>query len=389
VTIMVTNLPTGSYDVLPYSSDGSFELSVGGLSYGVLHSLDTPVTNPPVWTEGRQYVNYTNVLVDVGQTLFLTVRPGVFGYATISGLQIWPAGSRPLSIVRQPASQTVATGSSVSLEVAAVGTSPLRYQWLYDGWALAGATGNVLTLTNVQVGQAGNYVVVVSDPTGSLLSSTAVLTVNMSLPRSMGLLDIDFGQDAGPSPERGFAAIGQSTNDFWNFYTRDDPFGHWLTFGVLPNLSQVDGTPTQAGLTVANAPGDWGNGSSDGMYNTYIYPFDGSNVTITVTNLPAGNYDVLPYSYDGNFELSVGGMSYGVQHSFDTPVTNPPVWTAGQQYVRYSSVPVGAGQTLSLIVRPGVFGYATISGLQIGYGTSGPPFIAQQPLVKLSRREAR
>jgi len=31
----------------------------------------------------------------------------------------------------------------------------------------------------------------------------------------------------------GFAAVGQTTNDYWNFYTRDDPRGGWRMSGVM------------------------------------------------------------------------------------------------------------------------------------------------------------
>ena len=42
-------------------------------------------------------------------------------------------------------------------------------------------------------------------------------------------------------------------------------------------MNTAEGASTLAGLTVANAPGAWGNGSDDPMYNSYIYPFGGGN----------------------------------------------------------------------------------------------------------------
>lgn len=180
------------------------------------------------------------------------------------------------------------------------------------------------------------------------------------------LLSVDFGADVNGNDKAGFAALGQTTNDVWNFYSRDDGAGGWRTFGVLSNLKTVGGTVTPAGLTVANAPGAWGNGSPDKMYDDYIYPFNGGNVTVTVTNLPAGQYDVLAYANDGNFELAVGGYTYGTRTSLDVAPTNSPVvWTAGVQYARYTNVSVTAGVPLVLTVRPGIYGYAIISGLQL------------------------
>src|SRR5205085_10138847 len=165
-------------------------------------------------------------------------------------------------------------------------------------------------------------------------------------------IDVDFGGGSTTS-KTGFAATGVATNDFWNFYTRDDGHGGWLVNGSLPNLKLVDGSITAAGLTVNNGPGAWGNGSSDPMYAGYIYPLGPGNLTATVTNLPAGSYDFYVYSHDGNYTLSVDGTSYGTQTSRESPVVSPPVWQEGKQYALFHSVAVGAGQTVAITVAPG------------------------------------
>ena len=186
------------------------------------------------------------------------------------------------------------------------------------------------------------------------------------------LIDIDFG--AGSSGKSGFAATGVSTNDYWNFYNRDDGNGGWLVDGALPNLKYVDGTVSGAGLTVNNGPGAWANGSTDPMYNSYIYPF-GGNLLASVTNLPAGSYDVYVYSQDGNYTLNVGATSYGTQASREAPaVVNPPVWQEGKQYALFHNVGVATGQTLTLTVSNGLDGYAIIAGIQIApTGLNRPP----------------
>lgn len=57
------------------------------------------------------------------------------------------------------------------------GVPPLSCQWLFDGTALPGATQGVLTLTNVQASQAGNYVLQVSSPCGSASSKPVRLGI--------------------------------------------------------------------------------------------------------------------------------------------------------------------------------------------------------------------
>ncbi|PWU17791.1 MAG: hypothetical protein C5B50_10595 [Verrucomicrobia bacterium] len=411
------------------------------------------MTNPPVWKEGVQYVRFRNVQVAAGQALVLTVRPGTFGYAVISGFQILQTGTGssgvPPSITQQPANQTVVAGGNASFSVGAVGSVPLSYQWSFNGSNVAGATGASLSLSNVQSAQAGSYAVLVSNAYGSASSSNAVLTVGIppsittqphgqsvtvgsnvtftvqatgtsplayqwqynngilggatgtalslvnvqtwqagtysvlvsntfgartssnavltvTVPPTPALLfNVDFNAGVTHSLKTGFAAIGQATNDFWNLYSRDNGSGGYLTFGTVTNMSAADGTHTQVGMTVANAPGAYSCGSTDPMYNTYLYPQNGGNITVTVTNLPSAIYNVLPYSYDGKYTLTVGGTNYGTRASHEASVASPPVWTEGIQYARYTNVLVISGQALTLTVQPGVYGYSTIAGLQL------------------------
>ncbi len=215
-----------------------------------------------------------------------------------------------------------------------------------------------------------------------LLNKTAVLPVG-TVPTTNGMLvDIDFGAgplNGGVSAKTGFAAIGQNTNDFWNYYTRDDGAGGFRTSGSLANLQAAGGVGTAVGMSVSDAPGAWGDASGDPMYGTYIYPLDGGNNVVTFTNLPAGQYDVLVYSPDGNSEVTVGGTSYGVKTSYDYAPTSVPVWTEGLQYARWRNVSVGAGQPLMLALHPNTQGKEFLAGLQILGGGPTPPVITQQP----------
>jgi alpha-tubulin suppressor-like RCC1 family protein len=88
----------------------------------------------------------------------------------------------PPSITSQPQSQTNVVGSAVDFLVTAFGTSPLSYQWLFNGAAIPAASGTDLHLDNVQVFQAGLYSVAVTNALGAVTSSPAVLTVLASPP---------------------------------------------------------------------------------------------------------------------------------------------------------------------------------------------------------------
>lgn len=77
----------------------------------------------------------------------------------------------------QPQSRTIRDGLSVTFNVVAEGSGPVRYQWLFNGSETASATNASLTLTNVQLENVGDYAVHLADNVGSVLSDSARLTV--------------------------------------------------------------------------------------------------------------------------------------------------------------------------------------------------------------------
>lgn len=82
------------------------------------------------------------------------------------------------ALASQPVGLTVDAGSNATFNVAAVGNGPLRYQWRFNETKLlAGATNAVLTLTNVQAAQVGDYSVMVLDSLGAVTSAVAPLMV--------------------------------------------------------------------------------------------------------------------------------------------------------------------------------------------------------------------
>jgi hypothetical protein len=83
----------------------------------------------------------------------------------------------PPAIVTQPQSQTVLAGTNMILSVTVTGTSPLSYQWKFNGTNRDGATSANLVLTNVQLEDAGDYTVAVTNSAGHALSEPATLTV--------------------------------------------------------------------------------------------------------------------------------------------------------------------------------------------------------------------
>jgi len=82
------------------------------------------------------------------------------------------------TITVSPTNQTGVPGSNVTFVVSASGDPPLGFQWRFNGTNIAGATASSLTLTNVQVANAGSYTVSVTNHAGAVVSSEAILTVD-------------------------------------------------------------------------------------------------------------------------------------------------------------------------------------------------------------------
>jgi hypothetical protein len=81
----------------------------------------------------------------------------------------------PPLILAQPASQKVLRGGTATFSVTAVSPSVLTYQWQFNGVDLDGASGSVLTVTNVQTNNVGAYQVIVGSAFGSVTSAPALL----------------------------------------------------------------------------------------------------------------------------------------------------------------------------------------------------------------------
>ena len=94
------------------------------------------------------------------------------------------------TITTQPTNQTVVLGGNATFSVAASGTAPVSYQWQFGGTNILNATNVSLTLTSVQLSQAGNYSVTVSNIVGLTNSIAATLTVTVPVctPAPSGLV---------------------------------------------------------------------------------------------------------------------------------------------------------------------------------------------------------
>jgi hypothetical protein len=101
----------------------------------------------------------------------------IFDTATAGQVKLVVTVPTQPTITNQPQSLTNPVGTTATFSMQATGVPAPSYQWRFNATSLAHATGSSLSLTNVQLTNAGSYTVVVTNLAGSVTSDVAVLTV--------------------------------------------------------------------------------------------------------------------------------------------------------------------------------------------------------------------
>lgn len=148
----------------------------------------------------------------------------------LNGLVLLGDGTPRLTV--EPWDQTVPSWSTAMLAGKAVGQPPLSYQWFFKDTPLAGQTRDTLSITNVELPNAGVYTLVVSNELGTV-SKDLNLSVQLPpqpqlLPQTVvlhrnGTFEFGIGTVAGTRLE-----IQVSTN-----------LANWVTLTTLRSLSDT------------------------------------------------------------------------------------------------------------------------------------------------------
>lgn len=78
----------------------------------------------------------------------------------------------------QPQSRNLPRGTNTTFTAWGTGSKPFHYRWRFNGTNLPSATSPNLVLTNLQLAQAGQYSVVVSNISGVTTSAVAILNIS-------------------------------------------------------------------------------------------------------------------------------------------------------------------------------------------------------------------
>ncbi|MBI4325977.1 MAG: VCBS repeat-containing protein [Chloroflexi bacterium] len=109
----------------------------------------------------------------------------VLWLASLLLLAALPAAASQPIISRQPTDQSLSLGATATFTVFATGTTPLSYQWQFNNVALDGATTSRLVLTNLQLTDAGEYTVAITNADGTATSQAAILDVDLTFNKIM------------------------------------------------------------------------------------------------------------------------------------------------------------------------------------------------------------
>lgn len=124
----------------------------------------------------------TNVQTNKAGNYTVQVKDGIGSTVLSSNAVLTVLFPQLPTILAQPTNQTVWQGSNVIFSLTIGGFPPPAYQWWFNGTNISGANNASLILTNIQIAQAGNYAVLMTNVAGSILSSNATLTVVKSGP---------------------------------------------------------------------------------------------------------------------------------------------------------------------------------------------------------------
>jgi len=209
---VITNQPVSLTNNV--SSNATFAVIAGGVP-GIAYQWYFN-TNTALFNATNTSLTLTNIqLTNAGMYSVIITNSAGSVTSSFAQLTVW----QPPVITNQPASLTNNVSSNATFAVTAGGVPGIAYQWYFNtNTTLLNATNTSLTLTNIQLTNAGNYRVIITNSAGSVTSSFAQLTVWQ--PPNITSQPVGITTLAGSSPTFSVTAGGVPAVSYqWNLNT--------------------------------------------------------------------------------------------------------------------------------------------------------------------------
>lgn len=267
------------------------------------------------------------------------------------------------TISRQPASQSVAYGASISLSVQASGSPTLQYRWMKDGVAL-GATGSSYYINNATPDHNGRYTVVITNPAGSVTSEPAVISVSAAVAPAITQQPQGRTADYGSSFSLSVQASGSPPLTYV-----------WKKDGTTlqdtdSSLSFYNSTPADSGVytvTVSNSVGSVTSQQATVLVQAALAP--------QITRQPQSQ----TVNYNDSISLSVSATgSPDLRYQWRKDGVSLGANATSSYFYLYNATPANSGIYTVVITNPA--GSVVSSSATITVQAAKAPVITRQPV---------
>ncbi len=267
----------------------------------------------------------------------------------------------PPVISVQPLAQTACADQTVTLSVTATGSAPFTYQWYKNAVAIGGATASTFSISGAQLGDSGNYTVVVANSVGAEGSAVALVTVNPLPTVAVNSETVCLGASAilnattsAANPSYLWSPGGATTPSITVSPASTTIYTVLVTDGVTGCTNSASGTVTITPLTAATpvqsytnvcpgSPVTFSTVASGTPPFSYEWRKDGVAIaaqtanTLLLSSVAAGDA--------GTYSVVVTGTCGAVTNSGTLIVVAPPTITAQPQN---QSTPMGNGAVFTV-----------------------------------------
>jgi uncharacterized protein YjdB len=407
VTVTVTNSSVIPGQTQSASVTGNFVNASGIPVTGA--ATNWVSSNPGVLTVDS---NGVITAVNTGSATVSATVNGVVGTSSTITVQT----SLPVITQEPAASETFLVGATATATLANIGTPPFVYRWYLNGGTtpVSTTTNNpVLTVSDVQVAEGGNYTCLVSNQYGTALSSAVDITVVAGSTYDQTILElgpVGYWPLSETSGTTAYDEVGGNNGTYTNFpsingssFTLGQPGPSAADFGgnslsalFLSSIVDIPGAPfnftgpvtTVAWVQLAATPGfDGLVGKGDNSWRTSINPSsqpggnDGTSAAAdatSTTGINDGNWHMVAYTYNGHPGQNFNGLLYvdGTLVASNTVVTAPPgdnldVWVAGSPDYPTARLQQGA-YVADVAVFNKALTSAQVTGVYNGVFVQGP-----------------